>query len=63
MIEYKGYRIEIAHGSLVKVMNPGKGVLPIDLRGLYTNVKFAQLSIDTYLEEKGTKDGKASSSR
>lgn len=61
MTEYKGYRLSLDNFNQVHVMNAGKGALPMCLRGVYTNAKFARQAIDGYLDSKGVKDGKAGS--
>ncbi len=64
MIEYQGYVIKADKLSprLVKVSVAGHGgKIPLVLESLYTSVGVAKDSIDSYLANKGTKNGKAGS--
>lgn len=55
-IEYKGYSI-VGDGTFgnKEIKTIGKGSLPLQLRGAFTNAVFAQKAIDTYLNEKASK--------
>lgn len=51
--EYKGYSIAGDGTFGYKNIKPvGKGSVPADLRGLYTNANFAKKGIDSYLAAK-----------
>lgn len=62
MDDYKGYRI-VSDGTfgMKRILNPGKGMLPKDLSGTYTNIIFATRDIDSYLEKKGKTNGETDS--
>lgn len=59
-MEYNGYKIEGDGTFGMKVIKPlGKGSVPMELRGRFTNTFFAMQAIDSYMEKK---DGKAKQS-
>lgn len=60
-IEYKGYRLIHDNYCMVRITQIGKGAIPLQLRGDFTNQNVAKTAIDSYLELKGVKDGKPSS--
>lgn len=61
-MEYKGYKIESDGVYCMQVIKAiGKGSVNLELRGLYSNAKKAQIAIDSFLSrapEKTTKKGK-----
>lgn len=63
-MEYNGYKI-VSDGvyGYFNIKPLGKGSVPIQLRGTYTNVIFAQKGVDAYLSEKGNKNVKVESSK
>lgn len=61
MMEHRGYRLTVGQFNMVEITNMGKGMVPVTLRGGFTNYSFAKQAVDTYLDLKGDKDGKTSS--
>lgn len=63
-IEYKDYKIVSDSKFIMKVIKPiGRGSIPKELEGLYTNAAQAQRAIDLYLANKEKPSGKAAKSR
>lgn len=60
--EYRGYRVLPAPFTMYKVLNMGKGAVPVKLSGSFTTPKEAKLAIDQYLDLKGGKDAGTNSS-
>lgn len=63
-MEYEGYAIvgDRTFGYM-NIKPIGKGSVPLELRGSYTNSNFAKKSIDTYLStKKAVSNGKVSKS-
>ena len=59
--DYKGYRLVPDFGNMIKIIQSGKGMVPIALRGLFTTRAFAERAVDDYLDLKDVKDGKTNS--
>lgn len=57
-MEYKGFVIGTAHGSLKRVHPKGRGSSPKELRGIFTSGREAQLAIDKLERNRGAKRGK-----
>ena len=63
MHEYNGFVIKGDGTFGLKVVSrKGAGNTPVSLKGSFTNTANAMKEIDRYLEEKGSKNGKAGSS-
>lgn len=61
--EYKGYAIAQYDNTVMKAIKPvGKGSVHLDLRGMYTSDREAELAIDRFLASKEKKGGKATKS-
>lgn len=60
-MEHRGYRLTVGEFNMVEITNMGKGMVPVVLRGGFTNYNFAKQAVDTYLDVKGDKDAKTSS--
>ena len=56
--EYRGYRLLTDNFCMIRIVQLGKGMSPMDLRGNFTTQSFAKQAIDAYLDKKGAKDGK-----
>lgn len=58
MSEYEGYVIEQdGTFSMVSIRSKGKGAIPKELRGKYTNTNFAQKAIDSYGKRRKEEEG------
>ena len=62
MTEYKGYGLRWDALQLMTIHTIGKGALPKALGGSFTTLAFAKNAIDSYLAEKGAKNGETASS-
>lgn len=61
MEEYRNYRILNSAYAMYRILNMGKGAIPVKLSGSYTTPKEAKVAIDQYLDTKGVKDGSSNS--
>ena len=61
-MEYKGFTIFTGDFMQKQISRIGSGKLPVSLLGTFTTGVYAQNAIDSYLNTKGTKDGKSVSS-
>lgn len=61
MIEYRNYRLTFGKYNMVEITNLGKGMVPISLRGTFTNYGFAKQAVDAHLDAKGYKDANTDS--
>lgn len=56
MTEYKGFKI-VPDGTMgyFTIKQPGKGLTPVELRGMFTSPTVAMKAIDRYVPKRGAK--------